>query len=708
MPVSRFFRKLGLLLPGIALLSALAGWAGYRHSLSVDLDALQHAGQGRVALYAASLERQIDKYAFLPATLALERDVGLLLAPPPPVSGLPGRSSAPGADRPAPPVPERPEPLAADAEVAVDTYTDTDADVDVAVDADTDADVAADAAAEAEVQTDVLTDALADVQADALADALADGAAGPAAARDSGDVSLSVNRFLESLNQLAGTRVIYVLDKQGKVLASSNWQAPDSFLGEDLSYRNYFREAAAGRAGRFFGVGTTRGDPGYYLSSPLYEAGQVAGVAVVKIGLEQLEQSWRSVDVPVLVTDANGIVILTSSPAWKFAAMQDLTDGERARLRTSLQYFEQPLAPLGLEQEAVLPEGAQLVRLPPAAGAPDPGPVYLAQAQPLGETGWTLTVFSPAGQLAWMAWTRAALAAAATALLCILLLLWQQRRAYLRERLQAREALQRAHDELERKVEERTLHLRAAQDELVHAGKMAVIGQLSAELAHELSQPLAALRTLSGNAGRFMERGDLDAARGNLERIGTLVDTMGGLTSRLKLFARKSDGAPQPVDVRRTIDNALFLLEPRLRQVGAGMRMVIAGGVVALCDANRLEQVLVNLIGNALDAVEGLAAPAVRISAKRDGGRVRIEVADNGPGLPEEVLTHLFEPFFTTKEAGRGLGLGLAISAGIVRDFGGSLSAAAAASGGALFVVDLPAAPSAPSAPSAPAKENAT
>lgn len=610
MPVSRFFRRLGLLLPGIALLAALAGWAGYRHSLGVDLDALQRAGQGRLALYAASLERQIDKYAFLPATLALERDVSLLVARRPvdthdPILGL------------------DPEP-------------------------------------------------------------------GPGP-----ELAHAVNRFLERLNQLAGTRVIYILDKQGQVQATSNWQQADSFLGEDLSYRDYFRDAAAGRAGRFFGVGTTRGDPGYYLSSPLYEDGEVAGVAVVKVGLEQLEQSWSKAEVPVLVSDANGIVILASTPEWKFTALRPLSDADRERLRASLQYFDQPLDSLGLSDAGGLPGGTHLVSLPaaePRQGGARRVPPYLAQEQALDGTDWTLTVLSPAGQLAWMAWTRAALAAAATALVCILLLLWQQRRAYLRERLQAREALQRAHDELELKVEERTRNLRAAQDELVHAGKMAVIGQLSAELAHELSQPLAALRTLSGNAGRFMERGDLDAARGNLDRIGTLVDTMGGLTSRLKLFARKSDGAPQPVDVRRTIDNALFLLEPRLRQVGAGMRMMVAGGVTALCDANRLEQVLVNLIGNALDAVEGHASPAVRISASRDGERVRIEVADNGPGLPEEVLAHLFEPFFTTKEAGRGLGLGLAISAGIVRDFGGTLSAAAAASGGAMFVVDLPAA----------------
>jgi C4-dicarboxylate-specific signal transduction histidine kinase len=173
-----------------------------------------------------------------------------------------------------------------------------------------------------------------------------------------------------------------------------------------------------------------------------------------------------------------------------------------------------------------------------------------------------------------LAWTHAALAATGSAFVCILLVMWNQRRLHLRDRLRAREALQRAHDELERKVEERTRTLRAAQDELVHAGKLAVIGQLSAGLAHEINQPLAALRTLSGNAVKFMRRGNLEAAQGNLDRIGQLVDGMGALTSQLKSFARRSSGAPRPVAVRRSIDNALFLLDQRLRH---GERRKIGG-----------------------------------------------------------------------------------------------------------------------------------
>jgi two-component system sensor histidine kinase AauS len=587
-------RKFGLLLPGLALLALVSGLAGFRISEAMGLAELQQTGHHRLDLYGASLEREIDKYAYFPATLGLERDVLDLVA-----RGAP--------------------------------------------------------------------------------------------------VVEAVNRYLEQLNQRAGTLSIYVLDRQGKAVAASNWNRSDSFIGENLSYRPYFVEALEGRPGRFFGVGITRGEPGYYLSSPLTEEGKTVGVAVVKVSLEQLEQSWATVEAPALVSDENGVVILASTPSWKFTTLRPLEEQARRYFENTLQYNARPLPPLGLVPVRRIADDAELVRLARSSDGVEAGfPVsgsFLAQMVPLHGTRWTLTVLSPVGQISGMAWTHGALTAIGSAFICILLVMWNQRRLHLRDRLRAREALQRAHDELERKVEERTRTLRAAQDELVHAGKLAVIGQLSAGLAHELNQPLAALRTLSGNAVKFMQRGNLEAAQGNLDRIGQLVEGMGALTSQLKSFARKSSGAPQPVAVRRSIDNALFLLDQRLRHAGVEVRVDLQGGdVAALCDANRLEQVLVNLIANALDAMDGCPNAALSLSGRREGERVIIQVRDTGPGLPEPVLPRLFEPFFTTKDAGGGLGLGLAISAGIVRDFGGTLDAANKPGGGAVFTVDIPAA----------------
>jgi two-component system C4-dicarboxylate transport sensor histidine kinase DctB len=599
MSLLRRTRRYGLHLAGLLVLAALAGLWSYQARMEGGLHDLRALGRHRLDLAASSLEREIDKYAYFPATLGLETNVLHLLH------------------------------------------------------------------------------------------------------RQSEGVALEVNGYLEQLNRRAGTLAVYILDAGGHVVATSNWNTPESFMGEDLSYRPYFYEAVVHGSGRFFGIGTTLGIPGYYLSSAIVDGEHVVGVAVVKVSLEQLERSWISLEVPVLVTDENGVAILSSVHDWKFATLQPLDAKTREDFDRSQHYNRRHLEPLPIGEITVLDASASLMTLP-RPSAPGLREQFLAQSAPMPGTPWTLTVMSQLGQLRLRATTEAALAAIGAAFLCILGLLVQQRIAQSRERLRAREALQRAHDELELKVEERTadlsaanLRLRSAQDELVQAGKLAVIGQLSTGIAHELNQPLAALRTLSANAAKFMERGDLDTASGNLQRIGALVDSMGKITSQLKNFARKSSGPVAAMPVRPSIDNALFLLEAHLRKAGLEVRQDWPDAeVMALCEPNRLEQVLVNLIGNAADAMAGRPESLLEIAVRQADGQVRICIRDHGPGISDEAARHLFEPFFTTKDPGAGLGLGLPISAGIIRDFGGTLEGANHPEGGAIFTIVLPTAES--------------
>lgn len=526
----------------------------------------------------------------------------------------------------------------------------------------------------------------------------------------------AVNAYLEQLNERAGTLSIYVIDAGGRVRASSNWQRDDSFVGEDLSFRPYFRDALNNGSGRIFGIGTTRGEPGYYLSSRLADRGQTLGVAVIKVSLEQLEKSWSTGEAPAMVCDENGVVILGSVADWKFTTLRPLDEATRSAFDQTQQYNRRALKPLGLKEIRELDHGARLVRI--SGDSPEMVSVYpvtgrfLAQSRPLPGTPWTLTVFSHLEQVDDIAQSRATVAGVVAVLLFMFGLMLAERRRHLKDRLAAQQALQQAHDELERKVDERTADLsaanhllqdeiaeriraertlRAAQDELVQAGKLAVIGQLSTGIAHELNQPLAALRTLSGNSVRFLERGDLDTTRTNLERIAQLVDRMGQITGQLRNFARKSSGQLQPVALCHAIDNALALLEPRLHQANAEIvRHCPLPEPRALCDANRLEQVLINLIGNALDAMAGQAAPQIEIDCSGESGSARLAVRDHGPGLDDTAQAHLFEPFFTTKPAGDGLGLGLTISAGIIRDFGGTLTGSNHPAGGAVFTLEMP------------------
>jgi two-component system C4-dicarboxylate transport sensor histidine kinase DctB len=235
--------------------------------------------------------------------------------------------------------------------------------------------------------------------------------------------------------------------------------------------------------------------------------------------------------------------------------------------------------------------------------------------------------------------------------------------------------------------------LRAAQDELVQAAKLAVLGQLATGITHELNQPLGAIRTLAGNALEFLRRGKSESTEKNLTIITRLADQMGAIITPLKTFARKSPAVPVRVDLGRAVGNARFLLEQKLQHSAVSVQNDCSPGrSFALCDQNRLEQVLVNLIGNAADAMRDQPRRSLSIAAAPDGdGAVLLTVADTGPGLPDEIRERLFEPFFTTKPAGEGLGLGLAISRDIVRDFGGDLEAGNTPEGGARFRLRLPA-----------------
>ncbi|PVY75734.1 histidine kinase [Cupriavidus alkaliphilus] len=524
------------------------------------------------------------------------------------------------------------------------------------------------------------------------------------------------NEYLSALNTRAGTRVIYVLDAHGKVLATSNWQRPDSYLGEDLSFRPYFRSAMEGQLGRFYGVGTTRSESGYYLSAPLGERDNPVGVAVVKIGLEPLENRWQGADSQMLLTDENGVVILASDPSWKLAALRPLSAEARERLARSLQYNRAPLPqlPLTLVRKVNNGNGSagntssdELVRL-------RRGPPMLAQHAALPGTDWQLTLLTNTSQARVAALNTAALAGVLTAFVLLLGAAWNVRRRIINERLAARAALEAANSELERKVAERTADLstsnqrlqaevteriraetvlRQAQDGLLQAGKLAAVGQMSTGIAHELNQPLAALRTISGNTGKFLERGDYATVRANLDTIIGLVERMGRITGALKSFARKPGTGRRQAKLAEAVDNALFLLQTRVDAVQPALQRDVDPALAVVCDPNRLEQVLVNLLGNALDAVAGKPGPRIALHAHVAGGMVHLTVRDNGAGLSEEAFARLFEPFFTTKPAGQGLGLGLTLSAGILNENGGSLSATNHPDGGACFTLVLPLAP---------------
>lgn len=524
-----------------------------------------------------------------------------------------------------------------------------------------------------------------------------------------------VNEYLEGLNQRSGSLAIYILNPQGRVLATSNWRDATSYLGEDLSFRAYFKNALEGRAARFYGIGSTAGEPGYYLAHALKKKNKVIGVAVVKVRLEGLEQRWEKARLQAYVSDENGIIILSSNQARWLKAVRPLPAETRERLARSLQYHWWALEELQPLSRKHLDDGTELVSF--AEDNKDkskPSTItYLSQTRPLVDTAWHITLLSPVNDVQRAAFSHGLLASVACALLIFLGLALNQRRRMIATRLAAREALIQANNELERKIAERTADLQASnlrlqaevrerqqaettlrqtQDDLIQAGKLAVIGQMSTAIAHELNQPLAALRTLSGNTIRFLQRGVLDVASSNLQTIGELVDRMGKITGSLRAFARRADDHGQ-ADLEQAIDAALKLLQGHPAFDGLTLEkdcQYSRENMLLGIEQTRLEQILINLIANALDAMTEQNQRQLCLTGREQDSRYLLTVQDNGIGIPVDIRAHLFEPFFTTKPGEKGLGLGLTLSASLAAAAGGNLSVQHPESGGTAFLLNLP------------------
>ncbi|HEU0220951.1 MAG TPA: ATP-binding protein [Paracoccaceae bacterium] len=497
----------------------------------------------------------------------------------------------------------------------------------------------------------------------------------------------------------AGSSVIYLVDRSGIAIAASNAGRPDSFVGSDYGFRNYFTEAMAAGSAAQYALGTVSGRPGLYLSRRIDGAAGPLGVVVVKVEFDALEARWRESGLVVHVTDPRDIVLATSEPDWRFSAIAPLAD--EAAARAALQLDDRPFRLLPVRRGE---DG--LARIDRGVG-----PVaHVSAAAQVGPSapGWTLTLYVPAGP----ALAGSARTAQVTVLLAGLLIAAAGAWAFRRRRwaLARQEALALMNAELERHVALRTEELnrsnaalaaemaeresaerrvRKLRDELAQANRLSILGQIAAGVAHEINQPVAAIRTYAETGAQLAAAGRTAEARDNLGAIVKVTDRIGTITEMLRGFSRRSTGTVGPVAVEEAIDGALALLAGRIRDAGVRIeRGPRAEALRVTAGRIRLEQILVNLLQNALDALRGRPEPIVTICVAAGPARVAISVSDNGPGLDEEVRAHLFVPFTTTKETG--LGLGLVISSDIAREFGGELRLDPGEGPGAAFTLELP------------------
>ncbi len=517
-----------------------------------------------------------------------------------------------------------------------------------------------------------------------------------------------INRFLESTAHVIDASDIYLLDAEGTTLAASNWNLPRSFIGQNYSFRPYFTEAMSGRAGRYFALGIASGQRGYYFSWPVSEGDDIVGVVVVKIPLEGIEARWQtpygSGDRVVRVVDDYGVVVLSTRAEWRLRATRPLSDAEKAELKAERRYPVDRLERLAMIT-LPLPDGldtarTQLVALPGGGR----NQRWLMQTADMPVAGWQVQVLQPLSaarrEISSAVWFTLTLVL--TIVLLGLLLLERYRRA---------RVLEQARNDLEKRVAERTADLtrtnlqlreeiderhraeaalRQAQEELIQTAKLAVLGQLSAGINHEINQPLTAIRNYAQNALRFQARGEAEMVRSNLEEILALSDHISRIVAQLKVFARKSDGTLAPVPVRGAVEAALRIVEPQCHSLG--LAVTVAGledSDYVMGDLVRLEQILVNLLTNALQAVSGRSSGAVWLDVARTRDQVCLRVRDNGEGIEPGKEELIFEPFYTTKGVSQGLGLGLAISRRIAESMQGSLRAFNNPDGGACFELCL-------------------
>lgn len=519
-----------------------------------------------------------------------------------------------------------------------------------------------------------------------------------------------LNRYLETINRVSGTSDTYLMDKDGLTIAASNWQDERPFVGRNFSYRPYFKSAMRGELGRYFALGTTSSKRGYYFAYPVRKDNEILGAVVVKVKVEDAEDKWRHLDQELAVLDPDGVVFITTNPAWRYKVIGKLLQNSRQRIEKSKRYPVERLSELEMEKSASL-DNAEIFTLQYGKNSKDPS--YLVQSARMAEAGWYVKIFSNMSTVKKGALKSTFYTLLAELLILVSILLFIHRQKRLNQlklyELQTRKMLEQSNEELESRVLIRTAELtetnkklireiqervkaeeelQQTRDELLHAAKLAALGQMSAGINHEMNQPLAAIRSYAENAKLFLEKERFEETVWNLEQIAELTERMGQVVAQLKLFSRKSSGKIVRVPLHGALDGALEILRPIISKLHIRFDVKLEPESVEVMANNvLLQQVFVNLITNAVHAVEGVEEPAIEIRSTSRDRKVFILVRDNGVGIPNDKLKQIFEPFYTTKLTGQGLGLGLTITERILKEVGGAIYIASSPRGTSVELV---------------------
>ena len=489
-------------------------------------------------------------------------------------------------------------------------------------------------------------------------------------ALNSNDFSQSSQRLISYVDEI-GAASLMLLDGDARTVAATDRNR----LGESHRNAPYFVDAQRSNATVFTTIQRETGGYSFTYSRRVDDQGSTIGVIVVEVDLAKFERSWAGISDAVLVTNSEGTIILATEPRWR-----GLTPTEALRR-------EPPDSAI----ERAIQATADWTALP--ADAYVQGEAVMRIDGRIPFRGWTMATFTTYASVREKVNAVLALEIMGFALLAALAFYALSRRTALRMALFQRDAteLRALNARLSREIAERERvqkNLAVAEQSLAQSSKLAALGEMSAAVSHELNQPLAAMKTYLAGARLLLRRNRPDEALSAFHRIDDLIERMGAITRQLKSFARKGQEQLSPVDMGEALASSLAMMEPQLKSRRVKITKILPEAPVRVMgDRMRIEQVLVNLLRNALDATKSVDDPQVDIILAA-GETATLTVRDNGTGI--EDLDALFEPFYTTKQPGDGVGLGLAISSGIVSELGGRLTARNGEDGGAVFEMQLP------------------
>ena len=554
-----------------------------------------------------------------------------------------------------------------------------------------------------------------------------------------------LNKLLFEWSNQSQADTIYIHDRSGTVVASSNYQQPRTFVGENFSFRPYFASAIKGNNTQYVALGARSNVRGYFLSSPLYTDKEIVGVITVKVSLENLENILTSDDFEIVVLDSNQVVFLSNQTSWLYHSLLPLSEQQQTEIATQRQYGQSEISIIEDFRSAKLQQKANDT-IQPNDLQPNQIQKELVSNQ-LFQLGafnlYPAPISNNQYQVVALKETKAELLKVLQIDVIfiiiyslVMLIAWSWRQTYI-----AKVALTRLNENLEQTVDKRThylkqsnqqlqqtifqyqesqLKLKQTEQELTQTAKLAVLGELSASINHEINQPLAALRTYSENSLKLLEMKRTDLVKSNLDKMIALNTSITEIIARLKVFTRKVTKQEHHVaNLHQAVNNATSILSALMIKQGITLRLSTMPDDINLAiHPTELEQVLVNLIHNAtqalqqqameqstprlktsgqsileeqsskLEALDIQTIPQIGVEWQRKNDTCQLIIWDNGIGISKDKLEQLFDPFFITKP--EGLGLGLSISKRIIEAYHGTINAAQLEPSGMVFSLNIP------------------